>query len=69
VVGLQTMAAEDVSVFLSRVPGVFFFVGSADQARGLAYGHHHPRFDFNEDALVTGAALLAEAVASHVLPA
>ena len=69
VTGMQTMAAEDVSVFLNRVPGVFFFVGSADRARGLVYGHHHPRFDFNEDALVTGAALLAEAVAAHVLPA
>ncbi len=66
--GFQTMAAEDVAAFLSRVPGVFFFVGSANAARGLDYGHHHPRFDFDEDALVTGAALLAEAVAQHVLP-
>jgi amidohydrolase len=67
--GFQTMAAEDVSAFLNRVPGVFFFVGSADAARGLNYGHHHPRFDFDEAALVTGAALLAAAVAGHVLPA
>lgn len=66
--GFQTMAAEDVASFLNRVPGVFFFVGSADSARGLDYGHHHPRFDFDEDMLVTGAALLAEAVAAHVLP-
>jgi amidohydrolase len=65
--GFQTMAAEDVSAFLERVPGVFFFVGSADAARGLDYSHHHPRFDFDEEALVTGAALLAQAVAAHVL--
>ena len=68
VTGFQTMAAEDMAVFLNRVPGVYFFVGSADAARSLNYSHHHPRFDFDERALVTGAALLASAVAAHVLP-
>jgi amidohydrolase len=64
----RTMAAEDVAFFLERVPGVFFFVGAANAARGLDYPHHHPRFDIDEDALVNGAALLAAAVADYVLP-
>ena len=64
----RTMAAEDVAFFLSEVPGVFFFVGAANAARGLDYPHHHPRFDFDEDALVNGATLLAAAVADYVLP-
>jgi metal-dependent amidase/aminoacylase/carboxypeptidase family protein len=34
----------------------------------IYYGHHHPRFDFCEDGLPLGAALLAAAVAEYVLP-
>jgi amidohydrolase len=61
----RTLAAEDIAYFLERVPGVFFFVGSANAGRGLNFPHHHPRFDFDEEALVTGAALLAAAVTSY----
>jgi len=66
--GVQTMAAEDMSYFLNAVPGTFFFVGSANPERGLDYPHHHPRFDFDEAALPLAVELLAEAVASYVLP-
>jgi amidohydrolase len=64
----RTMASEDMACFLERVPGTFFFVGSANAARGLNYAHHHPQFDFDEDALPIGAGLLAAAVASYVFP-
>ena len=63
-----TMVSEDVSYFLNEAPGVYMMVGSADASRGLNYGHHHPRFDFDEQALVVGAWLLASAVAEYVLP-
>lgn len=62
---VRTMGAEDMAVFLDKVPGVFFFVGSANDT--LNYPHHHPRFDFDEEALVIGAALLASAVGDYVL--
>jgi amidohydrolase len=62
------MAAEDMAYFLDKVPGVFFFVGSANKERGLDYPHHHPRFDFDEESLVIGASLLASAVSEYVLP-
>lgn len=65
---VQTMAAEDVSFFLDAAPGQYFFVGSANKDRGLNYTHHHPRFDFDEEALVIGARLLASAAAEYVLP-
>ncbi|MDX1991616.1 MAG: amidohydrolase [bacterium] len=64
----RTMGAEDMSLFMEKVPGMYFFVGSANEARGLNYGHHHPRFDFDEDALPLGVALLSAAVAEYVLP-
>jgi len=64
----RTTASEDMACFLERVPGTFFFVGSANHARGLDFPHHHPRFDFDEDALPLGVGLLAAAVAEYVLP-
>lgn len=64
----RVMGAEDFAFFLDRIPGVFFFVGSANAERKLHYPHHHPRFDFDEDALVIGASLLASAAAHQVLP-
>lgn len=58
----RTMGSEDMSFMMQEIPGCYFFVGSADSSRGLDAGHHHPKFDFHEDALVTGAALMATAV-------
>jgi amidohydrolase len=58
-----TMGAEDMAFMQEKVPGCYFFVGSANRERGLNYGHHHPRFDFDEEALVRGAALMAAAAA------
>lgn len=66
--GFQSMTAEDVSELLHAVPGLFFFVGSANAERGLDYSHHHPRFDIDEDVLPLAVALLTSAVASYVLP-
>ena len=57
----QTMTAEDMAFMQEKVPGCFFFVGSNDKTRHLDYGHHHPKFDFNEEALIRGAALMAAA--------
>jgi amidohydrolase len=57
----QTMTAEDMAYMQEKVPGCYFFVGSNDKARHLDYGHHHPKFDFNEEALIRGSALMAAA--------
>ncbi len=58
----QTMAAEDMSFFLQAVPGCYFFLGSANSAKDLAYPHHHPRFDFDETALSIGVEIFARCV-------
>ncbi len=58
-----TMGAEDMAFMLEKVPGCFFFVGSNNHERHLDYGHHHPKFDFDEEALVRGTALMAAAAA------
>ncbi len=59
--GYITMGAEDMAFMQEKVPGCYFFVGSNDKARHLDYGHHHPRFDFNEEALIRASALMASA--------
>lgn len=64
----RTMGAEDVGLFMRDIPGMYFFVGSANSERGLDYGHHHPRFDFDERVLPLAAALMAQSVAAYVLP-
>ena len=58
----QTMGGEDMSFFLNEVPGCYFFLGSANPARGLAYPHHHPRFDFDETALSMGVEIFVRCV-------
>lgn len=62
----RTMGAEDVGVFMTDVPGMFFFLGSANDERELNFPHHHPRFDFDEDVLPMGVAMLSAAVAEYV---
>lgn len=51
----RTMGAEDMSYFLQRVPGCFFFLGSSNAEKGLIGQHHSPRFDFDEECLPIGA--------------
>jgi amidohydrolase len=58
----QTLGGEDMAFFLQAVPGCFFFLGSANTEKGLAYPHHHPRFDFDEMALAAGVELFIRCV-------
>ena len=58
----QTMGGEDMSFFLQEVPGCYFFLGSANAAKDLAYPHHHPRFDFDEAALGMGVEMFVRCV-------
>jgi amidohydrolase len=58
----QTMGGEDMSFFLEAVPGCYFFLGSANPTKNLAYPHHHPRFDFDETALSMGVEIFARCV-------
>jgi amidohydrolase len=59
--GYRTMGAEDMAFIMQKLPGCFFFIGSANPDKGLNAPHHHPHFDFDERALVHAAALIAGA--------
>lgn len=47
------MGAEDFSHYLEKVPGSFFFVGGRNREINAIYPHHHPKFDVDEDAIIT----------------
>lgn len=64
----QTMGGEDVSFFLQAVPGCYFFLGSANTDKDLAYPHHHPRFNFDETALGVGVEIFVRIVEKFCAP-
>jgi amidohydrolase len=57
----KSMGGEDYSAFLDRVPGCYFFIGSRNPSKGFVNPHHSSKFDFDEDALANGLAVMIEA--------
>jgi amidohydrolase len=58
----RTMGSEDMAYMMDDIPGCYLFIGSANADKGLDAKHHHPRFDFDETALSTGAALMTASI-------
>jgi len=56
------LTAEDFSFYGQHVPICFFRLGVRNEERGIVYGVHHPRFDIDENALLTGVELMCHAV-------
>jgi amidohydrolase len=56
----RTLGGEDMSVYLDRVPGCFFFVGSAPA--GPHRPHHSPTFAIDDRALAIGVAVMEAVV-------
>ncbi|HKP19176.1 MAG TPA: amidohydrolase, partial [Gaiellaceae bacterium] len=57
------MGGEDFSGYLSRAPGVFFFVGAGREG---AAQHHHPQFTIDEGALRTGITVLVRTALDYL---
>lgn len=60
------MVSEDFSYFQEKVPGVFFFLGCGNSAKGTDHPHHSPRFNVDDDALKVGVELLAGFAADFI---
>jgi amidohydrolase len=56
-----SLGADDMAYFLKEVPGTYFALGSVGKTEGVAYSHHHPKFNIDEDVLWMGSAALAAA--------
>jgi amidohydrolase len=63
----RTMASEDMGYILEEIPGCYFFVGASNPEKGFIYPHHHPRFDFDERAMIDGVAIMGQAIANYLL--
>jgi amidohydrolase len=60
------MGGEDFSYFSLERPGCFFRVGTRNEERGIVWGHHHPRFDVEEEGMTNGMATMANAVLKYL---
>lgn len=61
----MTMGSEDMSFFLEKVPGCYFFVGSANKEKGLDKPHHSPYFDFDEKAMLIGIQIFYNSILEY----
>lgn len=48
------MLAEDFAFYQKKYPGLFFFLGTRNEEKGLIHSLHHGRFNFDEQVLATG---------------
>ena len=58
----RAMGSEDMAYMMDDIPGCYFFVGSNNRDKNLDAPHHDPYFDFDEQVLPQGSALMAAAV-------
>jgi amidohydrolase len=56
------MGGEDFAYYLEKVPGTFFFTGAKPTD---PYPHHHPKFDFDEKAMLIAAKTLGAAAIDY----
>lgn len=62
------MGGEDFAYFLQKKPGSYFFIHSGNKEKGIIYPHHHPKFDFDERALLLGAKCFVAIVDDYLVP-
>ncbi|KPB04505.1 M20 family metallopeptidase [Bacillus sp. CHD6a] len=60
------MGGEDFSYYLEQIPGTFFFTGAQCSDRTETYPHHHPKFDFDEKAMLIAAKTLTQVTLDYL---
>lgn len=58
-VGMHAASSEDFSVVLSEIPGAYMFLSAGFTDGRETYNQHHPKVEFNEEVMKSGAAYLA----------
>lgn len=62
------MGTEDMSLYLEKVPGTFFIIGTGNPEKNIIYPHHNPRFDVDEDTFWIGPAIFAQFALDFLCP-
>jgi amidohydrolase len=60
------LGGEDFSYFSLEVPSCFFRCGTRNEERDIVWGHHHPKFDVDEEGFVNGMATMATAAMKYL---
>ncbi|OCA89899.1 MULTISPECIES: M20 family metallopeptidase [unclassified Bacillus (in: firmicutes)] len=60
------LGAEDFAYYLEERPGAYFHVGAHNEQAETQFPHHHPRFDFDEKALLQLSRIFLQ-LANHYL--
>ena len=63
---IAVMLGDDFAEFSNRVPGVYYFIGTRNEAAGSVYEHHHHHFTIDEDSLAIGVMMQAEIVMDYL---
>ncbi|SEI89774.1 amidohydrolase [Bhargavaea ginsengi] len=48
------LGGEDFSAFSRKIPGTYIYIGAGNAETDTEYPHHHPKFAFDDDALIDG---------------
>lgn len=60
------LGGEDFSYFSLEVPSCFFRCGTRNEERDIVWGHHHPKFDVEEEGFVNGMATMANSAITYL---
>jgi amidohydrolase len=52
------LTSEDFSFYSHKVPACFFRLGVRNEEKGIVYGVHHPKFNIDDNALITGIQMM-----------
>lgn len=52
--------AEDFSVYMEHIPGVYGYIGAKNSEKGIVCSHHHPGFDVDESILSNGTGIYVQ---------
>jgi len=66
VIADQTMGGEDISYFLNKIPGCYFFLGSQNIIKNLDKPHHNQCFNFDEDCMAIGVEILISSIINYL---
>lgn len=58
--------SEDFSIYLQHIPGVFYWLGVANESRGIQGVPHTPDFDVDEESLLTGTRAMANLLLGYL---
>lgn len=64
--GQLGLGGEDFSYFSLEVPSCFYYCGTRNEEKGIVWGHHHPKFDIEEEGFVNGMATMAQAAMDYL---